>query len=106
MFFPVSGYWARVGEGLPRDWYTNCFFFPPWAAPNPSFQNFFFDTMITENDHPRYVKHVLGHIPVFFTVFGYWVHGGRGSVKGLVRNEIMQFFTLGGSKIKGFETYF
>ena len=27
----------------------------------------FFDTMITYNDHPSYVKHVLGRIYMFFT---------------------------------------
>ena len=29
------------------------------------------DLMITYNDHPRYVKHVLRRIYVFFTLFGY-----------------------------------
>ena len=42
---------------------------------------------------------------MFFTVFGYWVRGG-GSPKGLVHNLLMQFFTLGSSKIEVFETYF
>ena len=32
----------------------------------------FFDIVITENDHPRYVKHVLDRIYVFFTLFAYW----------------------------------
>ena len=48
----------------------------------------------TENDHPRYVKHVLGSFCVFFTLFGYWMRGGGG---GLPRdwytyNLLMQFF--------------
>ena len=30
-----------------------------------------FDIVITSNDHPNYVKHVLGRIYVFFPVFGY-----------------------------------
>ena len=29
--------------------------------------------MATHNDHPSYVKHVLGSIYVFFTLFGGWV---------------------------------
>ena len=31
----------------------------------------FFDIVTTQNDHPRYVKHVLGRIYVFFTRFRY-----------------------------------
>ena len=30
----------------------------------------FFDIVVTHNDHPSYVKHVLGSIYVFFTLFG------------------------------------
>ena len=41
---------------------------------------------------------------MFFTPFGYWVGGG--SPKGLVHNLLMQFFTLGSSKIEVLETYF
>ena len=67
---------------------------------------FFFDTMITKNDHPRYVKHVLGRIYVFFTPFGHWAHRGGGSPKGLVHNLLMQLFTLGSSKLQVFGTYF
>ena len=37
---------------------------------------------------------------MFFTLFGLGAHvGGRGSPKGLVHNLLMQFFTLGSSKI-------
>ena len=64
-----------------------------------------FDMVTTQNDHPSYVKHVLGRIYMFFTQFGYWPHGGGGgSPKGLVHNLLMQFFTLGGFKIEVFET--
>ena len=42
----------------------------------------------------------LGCIYVFFTLFGYQVRGGGGSPKGRVHNLLMQFFTLGGSKIE------
>ena len=31
----------------------------------------FFDIMTIHNDHPSYVKHILGSIDVFFTLFGY-----------------------------------
>ena len=43
---------------------------------------------------------------MFFTRFGYWVQGGGGSPKGLVHNLLMQFVTLGSSKIEVFETSF
>ena len=42
---------------------------------------------------------------MFFTLFGYWV-GGGGSPKGLVHNLLMQFVTLGSSKMEVFETCF
>ena len=42
---------------------------------------------------------------MFFTPFGYWAHVG-GSPKGSVHNLLMQFFTLGSSKIEVLETYF
>ena len=42
---------------------------------------------------------------MFFTLFGYWV-GGGGSPKGLVHNLLMQFVTLGSSKIEVLETCF
>ena len=70
-------------------------------------ETYFFDIVTTQYDHPRYVKHVLGRIYVFSTSFGYWVRGrGEGSPKGLVHNLLMQFFTLGSSKIEVFQTYF
>ena len=43
---------------------------------------------------------------MFFTLFGYWVGGGGGPPKGLVHNPLMQFVTLGSSKIEVFETCF
>ena len=35
------------------------------------FETCFYDIVITQNDHPRYVKHVLGRIYVYFIPFGY-----------------------------------
>ena len=43
---------------------------------------------------------------MFFTLFGYQVPGGRGAPKGLLHNLLMQFFTLGSSKMEVFETCF
>ena len=39
-----------------------------------------FEIVITYSDHPGYVKHVLGCIYVFFTLFGYWAQAGGGGV--------------------------
>ena len=80
-------------------------FFTPDSSKIEVSETCFFDIVTTQYDHPRYVKHVLGRIYVFFTLFGYWV-GGGGSPKGLVHNLLMQFFTLDSSKIEVFETYF
>ena len=80
-------------------------FFTLGSSKMEVFETCFFDIVTTQNDHPRYVKHVLGCICVFFTLFGYWV-GGGGSPKGLVHNLLMQFFTAGSSKIEVFETCF
>ena len=43
---------------------------------------------------------------MFFTRFGNSLHGGGGggAPKGWVHNLLMQFFTLGSSKIEVFET--
>ena len=60
------------------------------------FHNVLFDIVTTQNDHPTYVRHVLGRIYVFFTSFGYWVRvGGGGVPKGLVRNLLVHFCTSG-----------
>ena len=40
------------------------------------FETCFFYIVTTQYDHPRHVKHVLGRIYMFFTLFGYWVGGG------------------------------
>ena len=52
------------------------------------FPNFFFESMTTQNDNPRYVKHILGSIYGFCILFGYSVRVRlwRGSPKGSVRN--------------------
>ena len=52
-----------------------------------------------------YVKHVLGRIYEFLTLFG-GGGGGGGAPRGLVHNLLMQFFTLGCSKIELFEACF
>ena len=53
-------------------------FFTQGGSKIEVFELCFFDIVITQNDHPRYVKHVLGRVYMFFTLFGYWPHGGGG----------------------------
>ena len=83
-------------------------FFTPDSSKIQVFETYFFDTMITQNDHPSNGNHVLGRIYVFFTLFGYHVGGGGGggAPKGQVHNLLMQFFAPDSSKIQVFETYF
>ena len=70
----------------------------------------FFDILTTHYDHPSYLKHILGRIYMFFTLFGYWVGGlgggGGGAPKGMVHSRLMQFFTLDSSKMEVFITCF
>ena len=46
-------------------------FFTPDSSKIEVFETCFFDIVTTQNDHPSYVKHVLGHIYMYFTLFGY-----------------------------------
>ena len=46
-------------------------FFTLGSSKIEVFETYFFDIVTTHYDHPRYVKHVLGRIYVFFTLFGY-----------------------------------
>ena len=57
-------------------------FFTPDSSKMEVFKTCFFDIVTTQNDHPRYVKHVLGRIYVFFALFGYQVGGGGGGSQG------------------------
>ena len=46
-------------------------FFTVESSKIKVFETSFYDIVTTQYDHPRYVKHVLGRIHVFFTLFGY-----------------------------------
>ena len=106
-FSPYLGTGCGGGGGVSPGIQPACAVFHPEQLKNRSFRNlFFFDIVTTQYGHPRYVKHVLGHICVFFTLFGYWVRGGGGGQAGLVQNLLVQFFSLYSSKIKVFKTFF
>ena len=98
----------RGGGGVPKGLVHNLLMqlFTLDSSKMEVFETYSSDTLITQNDHPSYVKHVLGRIYMFFTLFGYWYRGGGGSPMGLLHNLLMQFFTIGSSKIEFFETYF
>ena len=61
--------------------------------------------MATHHDHPSDVKHVLGSIYVFLTLFGTLVVGGVSQWTS-THNLLMQFFSLYSSKIEVSETEF
>ena len=56
-------------------------FFTLGSSKMEVFETCFFDIVTTQNDHPRYVKHVLGRIYMFshpIWVFGPGGAGGGG----------------------------
>ena len=82
-------------------------FFTVGSSKIEVFETCFYDIVTTQYDLPRYVKHVLGRIYMIFTLI--WVlglGGGGGAPRGLVHNLLVQFFTVGSSKIEVFETCF
>ena len=75
MFFTPFGYFAHGGGGggmSPKGWVYNMLmrFLTLDSSKIEVFANFFSETVITENDHPSYVKHGLGRS---FVVFPYFV---------------------------------
>ena len=74
LVFTLFGYLAGGGGGCsPKGWVHNLLlqFFILRSSKIEVFETYFFDTMITYNDHPSYAKHILGRIYAFFTLFGY-----------------------------------
>ena len=85
MFFTLFGYWVRGGGGgSPQGLVHNLLMqsFTLGSSKIKVFETYFFDTVTTKIDHPRNVKHVLGSIYVFFTLFGYSLRerGGGGAL--------------------------
>ena len=74
MFFTLFGYW---GGGSPKGLVHNQLMqlFTLDSSKIEVFETCFFHIVITQIDHPSYVKHVLGCSYVFFTPFGYWGGG-------------------------------
>ena len=61
------------GGGSPKGLVHNLLmqFFTMGRSKIEVFETCLYDIMITRYDHPSYVKHVLGRIYMFFTLFGY-----------------------------------
>ena len=72
------------GGGSPKGLVHNLLmqFFTPDSSKIEVSETSFFDIVTTQYDHPRYVKHVLGRIYVFFSRFGSQVRGGGGGSQG------------------------
>ena len=77
-------------------------FFTAGSPKIEVFETCFFDIVTTQNDHPRYVKHVLGRIYVFFTLFGYQVRGGGGGSQGIGTQPAYAVFHRGQLKNRSF----
>ena len=68
--------------------------FQPWVAQKLHLLTLLvLDIVVTESDHPGYVKHVLGGIYVFFTLLG---HGCRVLGEGGVSHGLSYTTCLGG----------
>ena len=80
MFFTLFGYWVRRRRGVSKGLVHNLLmqFFTVGSSKIEVFETSFSDTVITENDHPSYVKHVLGRIYVFFHPIWVLGRGGEG----------------------------
>ena len=61
------------GGGSPKGLVHNLLmqFFTVASSKMEVFETCFFDIVTTQNDHPSYVKHVLGRICVFFILLVY-----------------------------------
>ena len=77
-FSPYLGIGPRGGGGggSPKGLVHNLLmpFFTPGSSKVQVSETYFYDIVTTRYDHPRYAKHVLGCICVFFKPFVMNVH--------------------------------
>ena len=109
MFFTPFGYYVRGGGGPPKGLVHNLLmqFFTLGSSKIEVFETCFCDIVTTQNDHPRYVKHVLGRIYVVFTLFGYQVGGsGGGGSQGIGTQPACAVFHPGQLKNRSFRNLF
>ena len=86
-FSPYLGIWSRGGGPMGLLHNLLMHFFQPIQLKSRNFPNFFFDLVITLNDHPSYVKHVFARIYVVSTLFGVCVARGRFSARWTCRRQ-------------------
>ena len=96
------------GGGSPQGFVHNLLvhFFTLNSSKIEVFETYFFDVVTTQYDHPRYAKHVLGRIYVFFTLVGYWVRGGGGGQTGLGTQRAYAVFQPIPLKNRIFQNFF
>ena len=91
MFFTLFGYWPHAGggRGAPKGLVHKLLvqFFTLGCSKIEVFKIYFYPTMITQNDHPSYVKHVLGRIYVVFSPFCVCVAWSRLSARWTCRRQ-------------------
>ena len=73
------GIGCRGGGGAPNGLVHNLLMqlCTPGTSKMKVFETCFFHTVTSQNDHPRYLKHIGGRINVFFIFFGYGTRGLR-----------------------------
>ena len=90
MFSPYLGIRSGGGGGgAPKGLVHNLLMqsFTLGSSKIKVFETYFFHTVITQNDHPRYVKHVLARIYVVSTLFWVCVAWGRLSARWTCRRQ-------------------
>ena len=101
VFFTLFGCWGGLPMGLGHNlMQLSRLSSSKMKISEPNFV----DTLTIQNDQISYVKHVLAPLYVFFTLFGC---GGVGGLpRGLGHNLLMQFSSLGSSKMEISKTDF
>ena len=77
------------GGGPPKGLVHNMLmhFFTPGSSKIKISETYFFGIVITQKDHPRYVKHVLACLCVHFTLFWVCVAWGSYSARWICRRQ-------------------
>ena len=97
-----SPYLGMGGGGLPRGLGHNLLMqFSSLSSSKMELSEAdFFDALTIQNDQISCVRHILAPLYVFFNLFGCVCGGGGGGLpKGLGHNLLMQFSSLGSSRM-------
>ena len=79
LLFTLFGYWVWAGGGGPKGLVHNLRmqFFTVDISKFEVSKTYFYDVLITQNDHPTYVWYVVGIIYLFFSPY-LGIGSGRG----------------------------